>query len=192
MTNDNRIKFGKGTPFTVEKKKPDGWAGVGTAGNPLYCFICAGLCDTVLGLHAKNFSGLGICRDCIKEGLDLINEVPPKEIDKGQISDGYHTFDQLYDHRCHLFIALMRSNPALSWRAKRHEDGSMYRSWFIAGMNLPTGQISYHLPLLMWDMLDNCKIETNELPPMPWDGHTSGDVIDRLAALFKGSVAVLG
>jgi hypothetical protein len=96
----------------------------------------------------------------------------------GKISDGYHTFDELYDHRCHLFIALMRSNPAISWRSKVHDDGSMYPEWFIAGMRLPTGQISYHLPQWMWPMLNG--IESIE-PAPKWDGHTAADVVKRLA-----------
>jgi len=104
--------------------------------------------------------------------------------DIGKTSDGYHTFDELYDHRCHLFIALMRSNSKISWRAKKHPDGTMFPSWFIAGMNLPTGTITYHLPLWMWDMLDGCNIETMDCSP-EWDGHTPADVVNRLAEWFK-------
>ena len=73
--------------------------------------------------------------------------------DKGNISDGYHTFNELYDHRCHLYIALMKTNIEISWRSKKHFDGECYPNWFIAGMNLPSGPITYHLPLWMWDML---------------------------------------
>lgn len=102
----------------------------------------------------------------------------------GQISDGYHTFDELYDHRCHLFIALMRAYPGISWRAQNHYDGEGYPGWFVAGMHLPTGDISYHLPQWMWTMLDNSKIPTSLRAPS-YDGHTPGDVITRLAAWFK-------
>ena len=109
----------------------------------------------------------------------------------GNVSDGYHTFSELYDHRCHLFIALMRSNPKISWRANNHEDGTMFPGWFIAGMDLPTGsivpsagQISYHLPLWMWEMLDNCGIATTN-KASEWDGHTPEDVVGRLAQWFK-------
>jgi len=102
----------------------------------------------------------------------------------GEISDGYHTFNELYDHRCHLFIALMRSNPDISWRANRHTDGSMFPNWFIAGMELPTGQISYHLLSWMWEMLDNVGIATTNLAPK-WDGHKPEDVVKRLAMWFK-------
>jgi hypothetical protein len=104
--------------------------------------------------------------------------------DNGKISDGYHTFDELYDHRCHLFIALMRSNPDISWRANNHEDGSGYPSWFVAGMHLPTGDISYHLPNWMWEMLDYSGIATSNKAPK-WDGHMAPDVVNRLAEWFK-------
>ena len=107
----------------------------------------------------------------------------------GETSDGYHTFNELYDHRCHLFIALMRSNPKISWRANNHRDGTMYPEWFIAGMDLPKGQISYHLPQWMWEMLDGVGIVTANLAPT-WDGHTPADVIKRLAHWFKQRLEV--
>jgi len=101
-----------------------------------------------------------------------------------QISDGYHTFGELYDHRCHLFIALMRRNPGLSWYSPRHHDGSMYPEWFIAGMDLPTGTISYHLPKWMMGMVESSGAEFKSTAP-EWDGHTSADVIRRLAEWLK-------
>ncbi len=105
--------------------------------------------------------------------------------DRGNISDGYHTFNELYDHRCHLFVALMRSHPKLSWRAYENSDGSSNGDWFIAGMRLPTGDISYHLPLWMWEMLHMLDgIKTLQRAP-EWDGHTSADVVKRLAAWFQ-------
>jgi hypothetical protein len=100
------------------------------------------------------------------------------ECEVGQISDGYHTFDELYAHRCTLFAALMKSHATLSWKSLLHDDGTMYDGWFIAGMNLPSGVITYHLPIdQFWDNLK----EINELERAPeWDGHTSDDVIKRL------------
>lgn len=109
--------------------------------------------------------------------------------DKGNISDGYHTFNrpclnrgisELYEHRHLLFIALMKSNPSISWRANNHSDGTMYEGgWFVAGMHLTTGDITYHLPNTMWELLDGRNIETTNLAPK-WDGHTPVDVIDIL------------
>lgn len=102
------------------------------------------------------------------------------ECDTGKTSDGYHTFNELYDHRCHLFVALMRSTPNLAWRANFHEDGTMFDGWFLAGMHLPSGDISYHLPITMWEMLDDCDLPTYDNGPK-WDGHTAADVVERLA-----------
>lgn len=94
------------------------------------------------------------------------------------ISDGFHSFNELYDHRCLLFVALMKAFPKMSWRSLRHEDGSFHEGWFIAGMRTPKGDISYHLPESMYFMLEN--IETRDRAPK-WDGHTSADVIDRIS-----------
>ena len=100
------------------------------------------------------------------------------EIDENT-SDGYHTFKELYEHRIALFIALMRSNPDISWRANVHDDGSDYPGWFIAGMKLPTGDISYHLPNERWNDLDETGITTTNKAPK-WDGHTADDVVKRI------------
>ena len=102
------------------------------------------------------------------------------ECEVGKVSDGYHTFDELYDHRCHLFIALMKCKPELSWRADKNDDGTKWDGWFTAGMNLITGTVTYHLPQWMWSMLDNQDVETLDVGPT-WDGHTSSDVVKRLA-----------
>lgn len=101
------------------------------------------------------------------------------ECEIGKISDGYHTFDELYEHRCYLFAALMRSNPTISWRANNHDDGTMFDGWFIAGMHLPTGDITYHLPIDMWESLDGVGIATSNKAPK-WDGHNPSDVVERL------------
>ena len=70
--------------------------------------------------------------------------------------DGYHTFDELYDHRITLYIALLRTQTKFSyigaerrpWRTKAHSDGSLWDGWFILGIGLEKGkQITYHLPL---------------------------------------------
>jgi hypothetical protein len=102
-----------------------------------------------------------------------------------QISDGYHTFGELYEHRTLLFVALMRARPELSWFAQRHSDGSAFPGFFIAGMRLPTGQITYHvedrwLPLLRAQPI----IELAVAPE--WDGHTSSDVVRRLTDWLAG------
>jgi len=99
------------------------------------------------------------------------------DIDRGKISDGYHTFDELYEHRHALFITL--ANKYIdAWKSRKHNDGSEYEGWFIAGIGLLEGhQVSYHLPDRLWDKL---QIEAYETAPVAGDGHTSHDVIERL------------
>jgi len=101
-----------------------------------------------------------------------------------EVSDGYHTFGELYEHRCLLFMALLKAHPKLAWRARQHSDGSGEKGWWIGGLRLPTGDISYHLPDVHWPVLDSTSIETLDRAP-EWDGHTSADVIQRLDQWLK-------
>jgi len=39
-------------------------------------------------------------------------------------SDGYHTFDELYEHRHWLFLSLMKMWPERAWASKLHADGT--------------------------------------------------------------------
>lgn len=107
----------------------------------------------------------------------------------GKISDGYHTFDELYEHRITLFIALCKqiTNQPYEgekygvWRSQLHSDGSSFDGWFILGVGKEKGeQITYHLPLSKWDETEFA--ETLEKAPV-WDGHTSDDVLERLKNL---------
>ena len=108
-----------------------------------------------------------------------------KDVDSGKISDGYHTFDELYEHRYFLFIQLARKvkedNTRHVWRSIKHSDGTFYKDWFIMGINKEAGeQISYHLPIRLWN--DTMFAETLDKAP-EFDGHTSNDVIDRLKSI---------
>jgi hypothetical protein len=103
----------------------------------------------------------------------------PCPVDK--VSDGYHTFDELYEHRNLLFLALMKSNPSISWRSKLHADGTMEDGWWIAGMDLPDGPVTYHLPERLWPLLDYTDVRSVDRAP-EWDGHTPSDVLARLRA----------
>jgi len=104
------------------------------------------------------------------------------ECDTGKVSDGYHTFDELYEHRCLLFIALTKSFPGLSWKSRLHHEGTMFPGgWFIAGMNLPSGAVSYHLPERLWDLCGGTTLATAP----EWDGHTADDAAGRLKAWLE-------
>lgn len=102
--------------------------------------------------------------------------------DNIDVSDGYHTFGELYSHRCTLFAALLKSHQQGSWKSKQHADGTSWDGWFIAGMKLPTGDITYHLPIeQFWDLLTVSELEF----ALPWDGHSSDDVIKRILEWIK-------
>lgn len=94
--------------------------------------------------------------------------------DKGSISDGYHTFDELYEHRNLLFCLLLSEGEG--WKSLLHDDGTAYDGWFVAGTTLSSGPITYHLPLAMWNV---CPAKVLDKAP-PFDGHTSNHVLRRL------------
>jgi hypothetical protein len=103
------------------------------------------------------------------------------ESEFNNVSDGYHTFGELYEHRHCLFMMLQSLLPHSSWKSKIHHDGNEWDGWFIAGINLPSGQVSYHLPNKHWD---TCLAKTLETAP-EWDGHNSDMVIQRFHAMLK-------
>ena len=103
--------------------------------------------------------------------------------EKMHISDGYHTFDELYEHRSLLFMCLCRalSHKVEVYRAKDpNADG-----WFIVYIIFEFGQISYHLPDKYWDLLDD--IDTVEYGSI-YDGHTSDDVLERLKKFLENGL----
>jgi hypothetical protein len=99
------------------------------------------------------------------------------KIDRKQLSDGYHTFQDLYDHRIELWITICHLNRDRAWKSKLHSDGTMFNDSFILGLNRRKGkQITYHLNLKDWD-----RVDVPELKNAPvWDGHTPEDVVNRL------------
>ncbi|MEB3429707.1 hypothetical protein VLK81_06725 [Citroniella saccharovorans] len=100
--------------------------------------------------------------------------------DTGGISDGYHTFDELYFHRMVLFSIILNQNQDISWKSKYHSDGTMYDNYFICGIKTPEGQYTYHYHLDYWD---NFKVKELEYAP-EYDGHKPED-ITRLNSILK-------
>jgi hypothetical protein len=100
-----------------------------------------------------------------------------KMSEASDISDGYHTFGELYEHRHALFLAVCRAYNG--WKSLFHDDGTTMNGWFIAGVETPGGMATYHLPLSWWS-----RYNVRELECAPkWDGHSSQDVIERLQTL---------
>lgn len=101
----------------------------------------------------------------------------------GLVSDGYHTFNELYEHRIVLFIALCKKmhETRTVWRTEFHSDGSRIEGWFLLGINTQMGeQITYHLPMRMWD---ECRFASKCDRAPAFDGHTSADVLERISKL---------
>jgi hypothetical protein len=94
----------------------------------------------------------------------------------GDTSDGYHTFNELYEHRHALFCALSQHSKE-SYKSKFHDDGTMYDGYFVAGISTDKGIIDYHLPIRLWDAFNGKEIDRF----FACDGHTADDVISRLA-----------
>ena len=106
-----------------------------------------------------------------------------KQLDSGECSDGYHTFNELYYHRMCLFSIIVKQNKNLAWKSKLHSDGTMFDNYFIVGIDTPNGQATYHYHIEHWDMFD-C-VELSNAPE--WDGHTAEDAIKRLLSLTKSN-----
>jgi len=90
----------------------------------------------------------------------------------GDISDGFHTFNELYEHRMILFAVICNNHKELAWKSWKHDDNTMFDDYFIVGITTPEGDYSYHYHKDNWD-----KFNVKELKTAPkWDGHQSSDV----------------
>lgn len=99
----------------------------------------------------------------------------------GDVSDGFHTFNSLYEQRMILFAALVKAYRDKAWKSYRHEDGEYCfgGGWFVVGIDTPEGSYTYHYENKYWDMFD-CA----DLPRAKhWDGHTEADAETRLMSL---------
>lgn len=112
-----------------------------------------------------------------------IIQVRENKKDKGKISDGYHTFNELYEYRllynAAFFNELAKQGLYDVHKSKRHSNGEIPfgdPNWFIVVAELPTGQISNHYEMKDWFLFQVPEKElSNE-----WDGHSPADVAERL------------
>lgn len=95
----------------------------------------------------------------------------------GELDDGYHTFNELYEHRA-ILSALAFNNIPLSWKSLRHYDDNfpMYEGMFIVGSITPDGIITYHYDLTYWDLFKVPELHK----ALKFDGHTPSDVVERM------------
>lgn len=109
-----------------------------------------------------------------------VKRIYVKETDR--VSDGFHTFGELYHYRMLYNAALFnewrngRYIPVI--KSKKHSDGELCfgGDWFIVMAKLPTGQISNHYEMKDWDIFDI----PERTKAWKYDGHTPDDVATRL------------
>jgi hypothetical protein len=114
-----------------------------------------------------------------------------------QISDGYHTFQELYDFRLAYNVLLFNEwakniyddleeesgfSVHKSW--KHHDDEWCFgeeKKWFIVSAMLPAGLISNHYEAKDWDKF---KVPEVDKALFEFDGHDGSDVLKRLNDLL--------
>jgi len=144
----------------------------------------------------------------IEEVQELVNVLGDS---KGSISDGFHSFNELYEFR-KLYNALLFNEWAKQIDVKyhfvknkhgllkeevlykkykydvhksiRHNDGELCfgGGWFVVVAVLPSGQITNHYKMEDWDLF---KIPQVVKAKYEFDGHTSQDVLVRMLDLIK-------
>ena len=130
--------------------------------------------------------------------IDIINDLikwgksNDSEFKENELSDGYHTFNELYDFRKQYNAALFNEwakNGDGNGNAKyqvhkslKHYDGELCfgGGWFIVVAILPCGQISNHYKMSDWNLF---QVPITEKAEFEFDGHTPQDVLVRLASL---------
>jgi hypothetical protein len=131
--------------------------------------------------------------------------------ERGEISDGFHSFNELYEFR-KLYNALLfnewarqittetafrkdargrtkqivvaESNKYDVHKSIRHNNGELCfgGGWFVVIAILPSGQITNHYEMKDWDLF---KIPEVEKAKYEFDGHTSQDVVERMLNLLS-------
>ena len=117
--------------------------------------------------------------ECVLDSVDDIIKFLQQKQDMGEVSDGYHTFNELYYYRMLYNAAFFNLLPKeLVHKSKRHHTGEecFGGGWFIVMANLPTGQISNHYELKDWDLFQVPEKEFAD----EWDGHTPKEAAERL------------
>ena len=92
----------------------------------------------------------------------------------GEVSDGYHTFNSLYNQRLYLWAALVKAYKDKAWKTQKHNDGEpcFGGGWFLVGITTPEGDYTYHYEMKDWDLFDCTVIDKAPV----FDGHTDKDI----------------
>lgn len=128
-------------------------------------------------------------KSALQAAQELVDCVPSEQ--RGMVSDGYHTFNELYEFRklynaC--FFNILYSSGQKVVKSKKHHDGKdcFGGGWFVVVADLPLKdgsyvQVSNHYKQEDWDLF-RC-MEVDFAPE--WDGHTPQDVKERLISALE-------
>jgi len=134
------------------------------------------LADIIEIITQEEFEDVKTAIDTV---LEELNNIESKR-KNGTLSDGYHTYNDLYYQRCILFATICNANKNLAWKSKRHSDGKKCfdsDNWFIVGIDTPKGSYTYHYEMKYWDLFKVTELENGKI----WDGHTEKDVTRLLS-----------
>lgn len=133
------------------------------------------------------------------EGIDL----GTADVDyPGDMSDGYHTFNELYRYRMLYNAAFLNtySNPEVRMmsdgnrsvivrnvgKSRLHHDGTepFGGGWFVVWVTLPDGSVTFnHYPMEYWDLFNADEYDTAP----EWDGSTPEQEGDMLEAWLRSA-----
>lgn len=110
---------------------------------------------------------------------DIFEKTYLHEDDMGNVSDGYHTFNELYKYRMlynAAFFNELAKGDIKVCKSYKHYDGEecFGGGWFIVMAELPTGQISNHYENRYWELFNIPELDT----AWEWDGHTPNEAAD--------------
>ena len=121
--------------------------------------------------------------------LAITTAVEARERVDENTSDGYHTFNELYEFRkvynAVLFNEWAKQGKYNVHKSLKHSDGEdcFGGGWFIVTATLPSGQISNHYELKDWKLFRvDEHVKADE-----WDGHIAQDVVNRLISIINPS-----
>lgn len=116
--------------------------------------------------------------------LNMPNDTITLESEKElTASDGYHTFDELYEHRILLFLLAFKSGAL----KVGHVVENHFEGWDLLVSYTPGqyNQISYHVPVSYRWAYKEAPRWTKEQQEKFYDGHDSTTVAQRLKIIIK-------
>lgn len=95
-----------------------------------------------------------------------------EKIKTKEISDGHHTFQELYDQITILWAILCNAHPTISRKSKKHFDEENDPT--------PNGPATRHIKLEYWDLFSIQELEY----ALPYDGYNPKENTERLLSLI--------